>query len=393
MINILYVTTSLSTRGGIEETLRLLTRKLDPGRFKIGICVIRDNVEQILQEFSTPDVTVYCGSRRGALYSLSCTLWVRKVIRDFDADIVHTHTAKGDFHGRIAAFSLPNVKIVTTFHDMGHAYCSGTDRSSPSSHLGSAASDGRIPTPTFVSKLYSFININLTCLNSKVITVADSVRAVYTASPEDTRFQTVRRGYDETRFQYNNERFKGDEIVIGTIGRLVWQKGYQYLLEAFSVVSRENPQVKLVIGGTGAMRSELESFVRANSLESNVQFCGEISDTRTFLDAIDLYVQPSLSEGCPFTILEAMGSGLPIVASRLAGIEEIIEHNKTGILVPPANASALASAILSLINNKDKALQLGEAGYKHARANFTSEQFVTNLSDVYTSLLSATTDK
>lgn len=135
-IKILHITTSLSSNGGIEETLRILCSRLDKKLFQIGICSIKDKPEKILEEFRQMDVEIFCGSRKGQLFDIFTTLWLRKVIKNFQADIVHTHNNKGNFHGRLAAKFASTVSIVTTHHDLGDLIFSKTSALKKGSAVG-----------------------------------------------------------------------------------------------------------------------------------------------------------------------------------------------------------------------------------------------------------------
>ena len=101
-IKVLHVVTSLSRHGGIEETLRILCQHLDSEVFQIGICTIKDRPQDVLEIFKNMNVQIFYGSRAGQIFDLFTTVWVRSVIKHFQADIVHTHNNKGNFHGRIA---------------------------------------------------------------------------------------------------------------------------------------------------------------------------------------------------------------------------------------------------------------------------------------------------
>ena len=123
-------------------------------------------------------------------------------------------------------------------------------------------------------------------------------------------------------------------MIIGSVGRLNWAKGYDLLIKSLKIVKKNYPNFQMKIAGDGPCRDKLEHLIDKYSLRNNVSILGELhyNEIPDFYNSIDLYVQPSTSEGSPITLKEAMASSLPILASNAGGIPEIIKHNQTGIL-------------------------------------------------------------
>jgi len=178
------------------------------------------------------------------------------------------------------------------------------------------------------------------------------------------------------------ESTTGRPIVL-TNARLDRQKGHTYLLEAAALV----PQARFVLVGDGPERGALEAQAASLGLGERVQFLGYRSDIPQLLACCDLFVLPSLYEGLPLSILEAMAAGKPVIASAIGGTDEAIIPDETGLLVPPANPPALAGAIRKLLANPLLAQRLAAAGQARVKEMFSAEQMVRQVTQVYHELL------
>lgn len=173
-------------------------------------------------------------------------------------------------------------------------------------------------------------------------------------------------GVVKTRLNLQNK------LVIGCVGRLHPQKGQIYLINAFDQIARKFPDCMLILVGAGAERATLEQRVAELGLGDRIRFVGEVTgvDYNELFSAIDIYVQPSLFEGLPRTLLDAMYYGKAIVASDINGNSEAIASKRTGLLVPSADVPALVAAIETLANNAEYREKLGMAAAQSARDHF-----------------------
>lgn len=178
-----------------------------------------------------------------------------------------------------------------------------------------------------------------------------------------------------------------DELVVGTVARLRPEKGLDVLLRAMQSVVKKINSVKLLIVGEGSMKETLIEETRRLSLAEKVIFAGFWADTTPLLDVMDIFVMPSLTEGLGTAVMEAAARGLPIVASRVGGILDIIEHNVSGLLVEPNDPNSLAQALLTLALNKELARRLGATAQKVATQSFSVERLVKDTESLYFSLL------
>ncbi|NOR54184.1 MAG: glycosyltransferase, partial [Candidatus Aminicenantes bacterium] len=180
---------------------------------------------------------------------------------------------------------------------------------------------------------------------------------------------------------------KSDVPVIGAIGRLVWQKGFEYLIRAIPQVIEAFPEAKFLIVGEGPLRRRLEELSKKLKIEDNIIFTGFRSDIKDILATIELLAMPSLLEGLPIVLLEGMAMAKPIVATRIDGMTEVLENSETGLLVPTKNSHELAEAIIEILKNKTKADLLGQNARKIVEEKFSVKRMVEQTELVYEKLL------
>ena len=152
-----------------------------------------------------------------------------------------------------------------------------------------------------------------------------------------------------------------DGILVLSVGRLVYQKGHEYLIQAMPAVVRHFPAVQAVICGEGPLRSQLETQINRLDLEAHVHLLGNRMDIVRYLCAADIFVLPSRWEGLPVALLEAMAAGLPVVATRVEGVEEVVQGDDQGRLIPPEDARALTESVLALIRDPEGRRHMGVA--------------------------------
>ena len=176
---------------------------------------------------------------------------------------------------------------------------------------------------------------------------------------------------------------RDDRPVVLTVARLDEQKGHRYLFEA----AVQLPDVQFMLAGDGPLRSALEEQVRTLGLEDRVHFLGHRTDIRDLLTHCDVFVLPSLYEGLPLSILEAMAAGKPVIATQVGGTAEAVLAGETGLLVPPADSTALAAAIHSMLADRAFARRLGTAGRLRVEREFSSDVLLQQVAALYTKLL------
>ena len=178
-----------------------------------------------------------------------------------------------------------------------------------------------------------------------------------------------------------------NEIVVGTAGRLVELKGIEYLIRAVAALRNQFPALRVEIAGSGPEREKLEKEVGRAGLADRIKFLGWINDLSTVIPRWDVFVMPSLEEGFPIAALDAMAAGLPVLATSVGGVPELIEDGKTGWLVPPRDVEALAARLRVLLGDSELRANMGAAGFTRVQNNFSAAQMTMNFAHLYDELL------
>jgi len=174
---------------------------------------------------------------------------------------------------------------------------------------------------------------------------------------------------------------------IGTVASLIKRKGLNYLIEAISLVSKKIKDIGLFIIGEGEERKNLEALVKRLKIKDYIYFLGGLPFARSYINNFDIFVLPSLFESLPVSIIEAYAEKKAVIASNVGGISELVIDGETGILVPPKDSKALASAIERLIRDEKLRERLAENGYNRFIKNFTFEVMVEKTRKIYKDIL------
>ncbi len=174
-----------------------------------------------------------------------------------------------------------------------------------------------------------------------------------------------------------------DALVLGTLGRLTEQKGQGMLLQVLASLAERWPRLVLFLAGQGPLRHALEAEAERLGIAERVRFLGVRRDRDTLFAALDLFVLPSSWEGLSLALIEAMGAGRPVVATRVGGNSEVVADGETGLLVPPNDPTALADALDGLLADADRRRALGVRAADAARRRFAIEEHVDQLARLY----------
>ena len=180
---------------------------------------------------------------------------------------------------------------------------------------------------------------------------------------------------------------KAHSLVIGTVARLSEQKGIKYLLHAAKRVINKFPDITFIIAGNGSQREKLGDLSIELGISDKVKFPGFRNDIPELLFVIDIFVLPSLWEGMPNVLLEAMAAGKPVIATDTGGSKDIIDSSINGILVEPGNSEALAEAILKLLEDPAQRQRLGESAKQTVKERFPIDKMISKTEQVYAQLI------
>ncbi len=213
---------------------------------------------------------------------------------------------------------------------------------------------------------------------------------------DQSKIHCVHNGINVEKFSLRDEATKlekrkefgiGNEPVIGIIARLADVKGHDVLIRAMAKIIQSFPTSKLFIVGEGREEDRLKNLTGQLRLKESIRFVPTVNQTASILPLFDIFALPSLEEGFGISAIEAQAVGLPVVASRVGGLPELIQDGQTGILVPPKDVHALAGAIIHLLQNKEYAKDMGLKARKFIEENFSMERMVKETIDVYQTVL------
>lgn len=232
------------------------------------------------------------------------------------------------------------------------------------------------------------------CVDS-IIGVSSQIERKYKAEEECSRVTCIRNGIDlgEESVQADRWRTRKDvgvdlaTCLIGTIGRLTPVKGIPYLLQAARTLLLQGAKVKVLIVGDGNIKPDLMTQARDMGISEHVVFLGHREDTKELVQAMDIFVLPSLSEGIPMALLEAMAASRSVVASRVGGVPEIIEDGVEGFLVEPMDVNGLTEKCMRLIQSPEMAQKMGEMARARVEHDFSAENMAHRVAVLYGELI------
>ncbi|MBU1998123.1 MAG: glycosyltransferase family 4 protein [Candidatus Omnitrophica bacterium] len=235
---------------------------------------------------------------------------------------------------------------------------------------------------------------------NKVIAISEPVREnlINDFKLEEDKIVLIHNGIDLDKYgagikpedkQIARARLSLDSgPIVGIIARLSDVKGHAYLIQAMPKILKVMPGVRLLIVGDGRLKSELEVLSNSLGLSKEVIFLPKVADTRQILQALDVFVMPSLKEGLGLGLMEAMALGVPVIGSNVGGIKSLLKAGKNGLLVEPGNSLAIAEAVLELLRDREKAIRLAHNARDFIINNFSLEEMVTKTERVYRECLS-----
>jgi len=364
---VLQLVHSLGT-GGTERLVIDLATRLGQ-RFPMAVCCL-DEPGACAHELAEHGVAVTALGRAPGFHP-SIAYRIARAAARVRAGIIHCHHYSPFVYGRLATMLSPRTKLVFTEHGR--------------------LSDGPPSTKRRI------VNPLLARLPAKIVSVSAALRRsmIEEGFPSD-RVDVIRNGIDPRARTTLQDRvrarlalgMRADAIVVGTVARLDPVKDLETLLRAFGAFRSANPRAQLVIVGDGIERHRLERIAGNADFGDAVRFLGNRTDVRQLLPAFDLYVNSSISEGISLTILEAMATGLPVVATSVGGTPEIVEHDRTGVLVPPRRPLEIAKALVVLGAAPDRRHALGAAARLSIEAQFTLDGMVAEYERIYCAMAS-----
>jgi glycosyltransferase involved in cell wall biosynthesis len=309
---------------------------------------------------------------------------VRRIVRDFRPDIVHTHMAKAGMVGRVAA-ALHNrgaghrrIRVVHTYH--GHVLEGYFNPLVSRTFLGAERSLARVTdrivaiSPRIRDELSRDLRIG--CPEQyRVVPLGFDLSDL--AAIDDARRASARRTLT----------LPASAHVVVTIGRLTAIKQHTLFLETAAIVAQRDPAAVFLIAGDGELRGDLEQRTRALGLADRVRFLGWQRDLATIYGASDVFLLTSRNEGTPVALIESLAAGTPGVSTDVGGVRDVITGDDVGLLAPSGDAAALADGVLRLLGDRGRRQAMGDRGRASVVARYQIDRLVADVAGLYHELL------
>ncbi len=310
------------------------------------------------------DVVIFHSNRQ---LSLKTVLSIKKYIKTENIHLVHCHGYKSNFYGLIS--SSNKIPKVATNHNWLISH--------------------------WKLKLYCLLDALWIRYFDRIVAVSDEIkREMLKYRIPEKKIEVVDNGIDLGRFNKDIStkeikrefNINDDNKIVGTIGSLRYEKGHIYLLRAAKEIIENHKYVKFMIIGDGPLRKYLANEIINLGIKDNVIFTGYRKDIPEMLSVFDIFVLPSIKEGLPLVLLEAMAAGKPVIASKVGAVPKIIKNNKNGILIKSKSIPELKSAIDFILDNKEKVERLTTEGYVTVKKEFSSEIMCEKYLNLYKEL-------
>jgi glycosyltransferase involved in cell wall biosynthesis len=351
-LRVVHVTGGLDL-GGQEKLLVEFARHANRHRFELRFLslttrgVLADELEALDCPVSTLEIS------SGFYPRLPWTM--SKLFREWDVDIIHTHNERPLIYASFAALLTRACCVIHTKHGRGV---------------------GNSRRQRFMTSLAAKFADYFVCVSQDCARLAAHERI-----PEKS-IRTIPNGIDTRQWPAMTPQLAGPAVIVA---RLNPEKDHATLLNAVAQVVREAPEFRLVVAGDGPCLPQLQQLARSLQITQHVHFLGAVRDVPTLLRQARMKVLSSVSEGMSLTLLEAMATGLPIVATTVGGNPEVVQHELTGLLVAPGNPEALAAALLRLQRDDALVTRLGQAGRHRAEEQFDIRQMMARYEAMYLS--------
>jgi glycosyltransferase involved in cell wall biosynthesis len=341
-ISVLWLTKGLGP-GGAERLLVTTARRRDRQRFSVRVAYLLPYKSALVGELEAEAVPVMCLGHRNVLDARWLAVLRRSLVRD-PVDIIHAHNPVMAVGARVVAHSLPRrfrPRVVVTDHNVWYGYM----------------------------KVSRWADGLTSRLDDARLTVSEAVRASLPA-PIQRRSEVVLQGIEVEHVRSQRaERaavraelgLDPETLVVGTVANLRVQKAYPDLLEAALEVIERVPRVRFVAVGQGPLEAEVRALHARLGLGDRFLLLGHRPDAVRIMAACDVFVLASLYEGLGVAVMEALALGLPVVATAVGGVPEVVEHGREGLLVPPRRPRELAAALVALLTDTEHRQRMAAA--------------------------------
>lgn len=372
-IRILEIINEAVIGGGQAHVLQLASG-LDKRRFDVRVaCADNGPLVEGLRSRGIAVSTIALAHR----IDLAALRELVHLLQEQNIDIVHVHGGVAGLWGRLAAFMAKTPIRIYTLHGIHYLHYKNP-----------------VKRALFIAleRMLSHWTQRIICVSA-----ADLQSGVRAGCFAQKRAMLIRNGIAapvlpaafEAQAKKKELGIPDQVHVIGSVGRLHYQKGQCYLLEAARLLLQKIPDLRVLLAGDGPLRDELEALAQQLGISDKVIFAGARRDVPELLAIMDVFVLSSRWEGLPLSLLEAMAMAKPIACFAVAGIEELLEDGRSGLLTPPGDADALAAAIGRLLQDQESAKQMAVCGKATFQEHFEKQGMLQATASLYEELFAS----
>jgi glycosyltransferase involved in cell wall biosynthesis len=288
---------------------------------------------------------------------------IKEILVQSPPNLIHSHRYKENFLAYLTSRSIPGIKLIGTQHGMPEVYG------------GNYTLKQRIITKCNFFGLSLFFN--------RTVAVSEDIQEAFSKQFgfRESKISMIHNGIKIPGFI--PERENKEKFVIGSAGRLCQVKGYRFMIEIAKAVKEETKHIKFHLAGEGPERAKLQALIQQYSLNETFVLQGHLDDMLPFYRSLDLYLNTSVHEGIPMSILEAMAHGLPVVAPNVGGISEIINNGEDGYLIEKRDPKAFAEKCFLLYKNKQLRQRMAQAAREKIVKSFSVENMAAQYHELY----------
>ncbi len=354
---------------GAERWILALARHMNRDKVRPVIAALKDGDEESAPicdaagQLGLSSVLIEAPGR----FDLGAVRRLRSLIADEEASFVHTHGYKGDLIGRLATWGTP-CRILATPHGWTH-------------------------NPDTKLRLYEALDRAVFPLMDGVAPLSEEMHRDLAKNPAvRSKLRLITNAVDLDEIAAHNSVApdilawrKGADFVVGFIGRIIQDKGIATLLRAAAKLA--TPGLRIALVGAGPDENSFIDTARSLGIADQVRFFGYQKDRLAYMKAFDVMALPSLSEGIPRCVMEAMGLGVPVVASDIPGCRALIQNRQTGLLTAPGDEAALAEALEFIRNNPAARIELAVAARQRVYADFSAKSMAEKYENLFMAML------
>lgn len=362
-INMLQLVNGFAIGGGEMKVLELVQR-LDKSRYHITVCSVGQG-GPLEAEFRKTVERVEIYDKKFS-FDFGLVTKVARLLKEQEIEILQTTLFYADIIGAYAAY-LAKVPVVISWEAV---------------------------TGPFAFRHYWSYKLAMQKID-RVVAVSEDIRqrVIQERKLSPEKVMTIHYGVDLGKFSSDDQVLSRadigvsvDHLVLGTVARFDYPKGHKYLIDAAPDIVRQYPNVRFVFVGDGPLRNDVERQISQLGLKDYFVLLGFRRDVKQLLGLFDLFILPSLSEGLPNAVLEAMACSNPVVATAVNGVVEVVEDRTTGLLVRPADPYQLAEAVIKILASPENLKAMGKKGRERVANHFTVEQQINKFEELYYAL-------